>query len=145
MSTPYMFVALLLLLGLCAGLVWFFAARRRKTERRSRWAGGLRSLIPEMTYTATGFARPVRVIFNSILRPATVKSGVETDAGYFRLVIHREQTETHLIDRLVLHPLNAGAQWISRLFGNMHNGRVNAYAAYALLALLLFLIIVSVN
>jgi len=143
MSTSYMLVALFVLLGLCAGVVWLFVARRRKVERRPQWDGGVRSLLPEMTYTATGFAQPVRVIFTSILRPITGKNGTESIAEHFRVAIRREQKEVHLADRLVLHPLSASALWISDKFAHMHNGRVNAYAAYALLALILFLIIAS--
>jgi hydrogenase-4 component B len=141
MSTSYMLVALFTLLGLSAGLVWFFVARRRKAERRPRWDGGVKSLLPEMTYTATGFAQPVRVIFEAILRPTAGENRVEAIAEHFRLAIHRERKEIHLLDRLVLHPLSASALWISDKLARMHNGRVNTYAAYALLALIVILLI----
>lgn len=142
MSTSYMMVALLVLLSVCVGLVWLFVARRRKVIRRTQWDGGVRALLPEMTYTATGFAQPVRVIFDSILRPVTGKS-TESVAGHFRTAIRRERKEVHLADRLVLRPFAAGTLWISKQFARLHNGRVNAYAAYALLALILVLIIAS--
>ena len=143
MSTSYMLVALLVLLGLSAGVVWLFVARRRTVERSPPWDGGVKTLLPEMTYTATGFAQPVRVIFEAILRPTSTPNGIETIAEHFRVAIHRERKEVHLVDRLVLRPFSAGAVWLADKLARMHNGRVNAYAAYALLTLILFLIIVS--
>ena len=141
MSTSYMLVTLFVLLGLTAGLVWFFVARRRKAERRPRWDGGVKSLLPEMTYTATGFAQPVRVIFEAILRPTAGENRIEAIAEHFRVAIHRERREVHLVDRLVLHPLSAAALWVSDKLARMHNGRVNTYAAYALLALIVVLLL----
>lgn len=140
MSTSYMFVTLVGLLGLTAGLVWLFAARHRKIERRPRWDGGVRRLLPEMTYTATGFAQPVRVIFEAILRPDIVDRR-ENIGGHFQISIQRDREEVHLIDRLVLRPLSGAAQWIAGILARMHHGRINSYAGYALLTIVAFLTI----
>ena len=72
MSTAYMLVALAALLAL-ALIVFRLVARRRAPLRRPAWDGGLRHLRPSMTYTATGFSNPVRVVFDAVLRPATVE------------------------------------------------------------------------
>ncbi len=93
MSTSYMLVALIGLLGLTAGLVWLLAARKRRVERRAPWAGGVREFLPEMTYTATGFAQPVRVIFEAVLRPATVEDSRKAIAEHFRVTIRRLREE----------------------------------------------------
>jgi len=142
MSTSYMFVTLVCLLGLTAGLVWFFAARHRRVARRTRWDGGVRRLLPEMTYTATGFAQPVRVVFETILRP-DIADRRETLAEHFQIAIRQDREEVHLIDRLVLHPLSSSAQWIANTLARMHHGRLNTYAGYALLTLVIFLVVVS--
>jgi len=142
MSTSYMFVTLVCLLGLTAGLVWFFAARHRRVERRPRWDGGVRHLLPEMTYTATGFAQPVRVVFEALLRP-DIADKRENIAEHFQIAIQQDREEVHLIDRLVLHPLSSTAQWIANTLARMHHGRINTYAGYALLTLVIFLAIAS--
>ena len=142
MSTSYMFITFLLLIGICISVVWLVVARRHKVERRPRWDGGVRRFLPEMTYTATGFAQPVRVIFEAVFRPKTVDNR-ETIAGHFRIAIHQERKETYLADRMVLFPLVTGARWISVKLALMHGGRINAYAGYALLALLIFLAIAA--
>lgn len=142
MSTPYMFVTLLLLLGLATGGTWLFAKRRRRVDYRPRWDGGVRSFTPEMTYTATGFAQPVRVLFRSILRPIG-GDRLETAFGRFRMSITRERMEIHPVDRVVVRPLARAFERISSLLAYMHGGRVNSYALYVLVTLILFLVLAS--
>jgi len=142
MSTSYMFITFLVLFGLTAGLVWLLVARKRKVVRSLRWDGGINHFLPEMTYTATGFAQPVRVIFDTILHP-NVSNQKEIVSEHFRMSIKQKRQEIHLIDRLVLYPLANFAKRISHILAKMHNGKINTYASYALLTLILFLSIAS--
>ncbi len=142
MSTSYTLVVLLLLLGVTFICVTVFAGIRRRVERKIRWDGGIKELVPEMTYTATGFSNPMRVIFNGIFRPASVEDAGETIAGHFRLTIKRERTEVHLVDRLVVRPASKMARGFARVVAFMHNGKVNAYASYGLIVLVAGLILV---
>lgn len=137
MSTAYMLPVLLLLLAL-AGLVFKLGAgRKRQVVRRTRWDGGIQRLTPEMTYTATGFSNPVRVIFAAIFRPRTVEDTQETVAEHFRAAIRRERQNRNPSDRWVMAPIQAGALWIAARLAAMHHGRINAYVSYALIALLI--------
>ncbi len=142
MSTSYTLVVLLLLLSILFILVAIFVGVRRKVYRRVRWDGGIKELVPEMTYTATGFSNPMRVIFNGIFRPATLEDTSETIASHFRLTIKRQRQEIHLVDRLVVRPTTKLAREIAKIVAYMHNGRVNAYAAYGLIVLILALILI---
>jgi hydrogenase-4 component B len=137
MSTSYMLLVLsgLLALSWVVSRLWLTRARRR--TRRERWDGGVRQLLPEMTYTATGFSNPVRVIFDAIFRPTTVEDTRETVAEHFRIAIRREKEHVHLVDRLVFQPVRSAALWLARSLAAMHHGRINAYATYAFLALLI--------
>ncbi len=136
MSTSYMLVALITLLALTYIIIRLWLTRSRKFARRVRWDGGIRRLLPEMTYTATGFSNPVRVIFDAIFRPTTILDTRETVAEHFRTAIRRERVDVHVVDRFVIQPLRDKAvKWAGRLAA-MHHGRINAYAAYVLLALL---------
>ena len=99
----------------------------------------MRQLLPEMTYTATGFSNPVRVIFDAIFRPTTVEDTRETVAEHFRIAIRREKEQVHLVDRLVFQPVRSATLWFARALAAMHHGRINAYTAYVLLTLLLAL------
>ncbi len=143
MSPSYMLITIIALLTLCYGIIWLLFGRYRKVSYRPRWDGGVRHFLPEMTYTATGFAQPVRVLFNAILHPK-ITDHQETVAKHFRMTIQQERKEVHLIDRLVLYPLTNFARKLSFLLAKMHNGRLNDYAGYALLILIVSLSIVAV-
>jgi hydrogenase-4 component B len=140
MSTSYTVLMLAALLAL-AWILFRLATPGRKVTRRAAWAGGLRRLRPGITYTATGFSNPVRVVFHALLRPATIEDSTEAIALHFRMAVRREYDEGHLLDRLVLTPAVASLRWLASLLRRMHIGQVNAYAAYVLLALLLTLVV----
>jgi hydrogenase-4 component B len=139
MSTSYMLLVLggLLLLTFVIVRVWLTRSRRRAAG--PRWDGGLRRLLPEMGYTATGFSNPVRVIFDAIFHPTTVEDTPETVANHFRTAIRRDWQATHIVDRLVLQPLRHRALAFAQTLAAMHRGHINAYTAYVLLALVVTL------
>jgi hydrogenase-4 component B len=141
MSTSYMLVALIVLLGLTYVIVRLWLTRRRQLTRRERWDGGVRHLLPEMTYTATGFSNPVRVIFDAVFQPTMVEDTRETVAEHFRTAIRREKERVHLLDKLIFQPVRSAALLCAGLLAAMHHGRFNAYATYALLSLLAVLIV----
>ncbi len=140
MSTSYSFVALAIFLL----VTWFVAtrgSRQRSVIRHELWAGGIPRLLPEMTYTATGFSNPVRVVFQAIFRPNIVEDSRETVAVHFRTAILRRRDETHFVDRLLFHPVGEAVGWLARLLAGMHHGRLNAYVAYTLAFLLIILVL----
>ena len=143
MSTSYTLVMLLVLLGLTYIVVRFILGRNRRVARRTCWDGGLRRLWPEMTYTATGFSNPVRVIFDAVFRPTVAEDTKETVAEHFRTEILREREEVHIVERLVLQPMKRAVVGLAHDFAEMHHGRINAYIAYALASLLLVLVLGS--
>jgi hydrogenase-4 component B len=140
MSTSYMLVALAAILAL-SFIVFRLLSPRRALRRSPAWDGGLRHLWPGITYTATGFSNPVRVIFDAILQPSAGEDSVEAVARHFRMAITRNQTDVHIVDRFVLEPPLVGLRSMANVVRKMHVGHVNAYAAYVLLALLLVLVI----
>jgi hydrogenase-4 component B len=141
MSTSYMLVTLSVLLLATYLVVRRWLTRGRRVQKGERWAGGVRRLLPEMTYTATGFSNPVRVIFDAIFRPTIVEDTRETVAEHFHMAIRREKTRAYLVDRLVFRPINRALSAYSRILAAMHHGRINAYVAYVLLALIAALLL----
>jgi hydrogenase-4 component B len=138
MSPSYSVVALALALL----LAWFVItrlARHRATVRRELWAGGIPRLFPEMTYTATGFSNPVRVVFQAVFRPNITEDTRQTVAVHFRTAIRRRRDETHVVDRLFLRPVGEAMSGVARFLAGMHHGRLNAYVAYVLGFLLIIL------
>jgi hydrogenase-4 component B len=141
MSTSYMAIVLVLMLVVTFVVVRLILARERSVARRVVWDGGIRRLLPEMTYTGTGFSNPVRVIFEAVFRPTTVEDTRETVGKHFRAVIRRTRGENHVLDRLVLNPIADAALWVSNGFARMHHGFLNAYVLYGLIALIVALLI----
>ncbi len=140
MSPSYSIVALALLV-LAAWIVVTRLTRQRTVAKRELWAGGIPVLLSEMSYTATGFSNPVRVIFQAVFRPNVVEDTRETVSVHFRTAIRHRRDETHLVDRMFVHPAGDAISWIARTLATMHHGRLNAYVGYFLgfLVLILFL------
>ena len=140
MSTFYAFFMLAIIIALT-----FVAFRlltwNRALSRNVAWDGGLRRLWPGITYTATGFSNPVRVVFQALLRPRSIEDSTEAVARHFRTAIRREYTEVPIVDRMVLGPPVDALRAVADVVRRMHVGHVNAYAAYLLLALLFTLIV----
>lgn len=139
MSTGYTLIVLVLLLALTyAG--FRMATRKRKVTVAHPWAGGLRDLAPQMAYNATGFAAPVRVLFQNVFRPV-VKLRTEVVGGHFRTAIRKEVAEEHILDRMVTRPTLTALLWIANQCRKLHRGQVNVYTAYVLVSLLLILLL----
>jgi hydrogenase-4 component B len=141
MSTSYTVVVLAILLGVAFLVVYRWATRKTSRVVKPLWAGGLRPLLPELTYTATGFSNPVRVTFDAIFHPTEVEDTSETVAQHFRMAIRRVFEESHILDRIFYRPIHQGANKVAAGLARMHHGRLNAYVAYVLLCLLAVLIL----
>jgi hydrogenase-4 component B len=140
MSPFYSAVALIVLL-LVLWLVVKQLTRRRSVARSEVWAGGIPRLLPEMTYTATGFSNPVRVVFQAVFRPNIIEDTRETVAVHFRTAILRRREEVHLVDRLFFRPVGGAANSLAALLATMHHGRLNAYVGYVVSFLILILLL----
>ncbi len=141
MSTAYTAVVLVLLLaGLALAVRW--ATQGRTVRRGLVWDGGVRHLFPDMTYSATGFSNPVRVVFQAIFRPTTQEDTRESVHGHYRTALTRSQREPFVMDRLFLLPLTRLVRGAARLIARPHHsGRVNLYTATVLVTLLVVLIV----
>ncbi len=143
MSPLYSVVVLALLLMLAWAVVRLLT-RRRVRARRAALSGGLKRITPEMTYSATGFSNPVRVVFNTVLRPVSVRENRETIAQHFLSAIRKDRREIHFVDRILAGPIVRGVRSLALQLARMHSGRVNTYAAYVLITLLAIFLIRAV-
>ncbi|MFT4063967.1 proton-conducting transporter membrane subunit [Paraburkholderia sp.] len=117
------------------------ATRRRRRSRSRAWDGGLNRLVAHLTYTATGFSNPVRVIFQAILAPGKPAQQEVVVAEHFRTAIKRTETETYALDRWIFLPLTVFAIRAAQLLARMHHGRLNTYVAYAIGGLLIAMLL----
>lgn len=129
MSTALTFVVLACMLL----VVWAVARgvrRRRAIARRPPWNGGIVRLQPEMTYTATTFAAPVRVLFHAIFSPEIARE--EQRQGAFLTTRTHREVRVHIVDRLLLGPIMTAVQATAGFLAHMHHGKVTGYATYVL-------------
>ncbi len=150
MATPVVFAMSMglaaLVIGLLLALVWVlvhFGTRRRKVVWRRAWNGGLRVLRPEMNYTATGFAAPVRVLFDTLLRP-TVNERDSRQGAFTTGVVYRMQM-VNVSNRIFLWPVRHAAEAIAHRLARLHHGTVTLYAAWILAVLLAALVAVKLS
>lgn len=139
---------LALAIGLGLLLLWIVvrtATRRRRRKREAAWDGGLHRLLPELTYSATGFSQPARVIFSAVLAPNRPVEDEKIVAEHFRTAIYRVEENTYALDRWLFIPLLAAGAALARLLALIHHGRLNAYIAYALATLLAVAVLVYVG
>ncbi|MGH8274442.1 MAG: hypothetical protein ACRES9_09380, partial [Gammaproteobacteria bacterium] len=137
MSTGLTFIVVVFLLF----VVWFATRglrRRRRLTRHALWDAGLVRVRPEMTYTATAFASPVRVLFHAVFQPVTASQ--EHRQGAFLTVSRRRELTSNLMDRLVIRPISVGARAVAQGLAWLHHGPVTLYAIYVLAALLVALL-----
>jgi hydrogenase-4 component B len=139
MSSTYLaaFAAVIL-----AGITLFVRAISVRYPRRAaaEWAGGLRPLLPEMTYTGTGFSNPVRVIFESIFHPRTIEDERKSVHDHFRIAITREREAVFVAERFGSEPPAIAVRFAARLVAYAHHGRLEGYVFYALGTLLVAIV-----
>jgi hydrogenase-4 component B len=137
MSTTYF--VLVFLAGLL--LVRLILSRLPSRARRAQpWDGGLPRLSPELTYTATGFSNPVRVVFAGIFQ-SSVEERREAIVEHFRSAIRLTREETYFVDRVFVKPVVDLTRAIARALARLHHGRLNAYVAYVLGALIVTMVV----
>lgn len=121
--------------------VWLSARglRRRRVARRTLWDAGLACVRPEMTYTATAFASPVRVLFQAVFRP--VVASRERHRGAFVTERVYRESPSNIVERLAIRPVATGARAIAEGVARLHRGSVTVYAAYVLVVLIVVLLV----
>ncbi len=135
-------IALMLLCLLPVPLVlWLLFARRSRTRIAPTWDCGLRGLTPQMQYTATGFSKPLRMIFKALFRPRREVQREYDFSPYFATTLRFESHVEEVFQTRIYRPLRWLVLRASRRLRALQAGSLQAYLIYvfvALLALLLF-------
>jgi len=134
----------MLLLGICLLpiplVLWLFFGRGTRTWIGPTWDCGLRGLTPAMEYTATGFSKPIRMIFKALFRP---RREVQREYDYSPYFAKTLRFESHIEEAFVTRiyrPLNRAILRLSRRMRALQAGSIQAYLIYIFITLLLLLI-----
>jgi len=130
--------------GLCLVIVpfmlWLLLAQRTRIRTVPTWDCGLRGLTPKMEYTATGFSKPIRMIFKALFR---ARREVQRDydfSPYFARTIRFESHVEEVFLTRVYRPLNRFVLRTSRRMRALQAGSIQAYLIYIFVTLLLLLL-----
>ena len=138
-STLGIVLMLFCLLPIPAGVGWVFA-RHSKTRRGPTWDCGQRELTPHMEYTATGFSKPIRMIFKALFRPRRDVQREYDFSPYFATTIRFESHVEEVFVRRLYRPLRILILRVSRRVRALQAGSIHAYLLYIFVTLLLLLL-----
>ncbi len=132
------------LVGLCLLFVpfalWLVFARSTKIRLGPTWDCGLKGLTPQMEYTATGFSKPIRMIFKALFRPRREVQREYDFSPYFAKTIRFEAHVEEIFETRIYRPLNRWVLRLSRRMRALQAGSIQAYLIYIFITLLLLLL-----
>jgi hypothetical protein len=114
----------------------FFAGRLRRRTAMT-WACGLEK-IDRMQYTATGFSKPLRIIFRYL--SCNMTSTFEEASPYFRPTITYELKTESVFLKYVYEPVFRSIVATARSLRRVQTGRIQSYLAYIFITLILLLL-----
>jgi hydrogenase-4 component B len=120
-------------------VLWLFFGRRAHIRIGPTWDCGLRGLTPQMEYTATGFSKPLRMIFKALFRP---RREVQREYDYSPYIAKTLRFESHIEEAFVTRiyrPLNRAILRLSRRMRGLQAGSIQAYLIYIFITLILLL------
>jgi hydrogenase-4 component B len=119
--------------------LWLLFGRRARVRLGPTWDCGLKGLTPQMEYTATGFSKPIRMIFKALFRP---RREVQREYDYSPYFAKTLRFESHIEEAFVTRiyrPLNRLILRLSRRMRALQAGSIQAYLIYIFITLLLLL------
>ena len=138
-STLGIVLTLVCLLPIPLGL-WLLLARRARTRRAPTWACGQPGLTPQMEYTATGFSKPIRMIFKALFRPRRDVQREYDFSPHFATKLRFESHVEEVFVQRLYRPFELAILRASRKIRALQAGSVHAYLFYVFVTLLLLLV-----
>jgi hydrogenase-4 component B len=134
----------IVLMGVCLLPVplalWLVFARHAKTRRGPTWDCGQRGLTPRMEYTATGFSKPIRMIFKALFRPRREVQLEYDFSPYFAKTLRFESHVEEVFERRIYRPVRIWILRASRRIRAIQHGSIHYYLLYIFVTLLLLLL-----
>jgi hydrogenase-4 component B len=122
---------------------WWLFARRAITRIGPTWDCGLQGLSPKMEYSATGFAKPLLMIFQALFRP---RREVQKNYDYSPYFAKTLRFETHIeeaFEKRIYRPINRAVLVAARRMRAMQAGSTHAYLVYVFVTLIVLLLIIA--
>ena len=120
--------------------LWLVFARNSRMRRGPTWDCGQRALTPQMEYTATGFSKPIRMIFKALFRPRRDVQREYDFSPYFAKTLRFESHVEEVFEQRIYRPLRIWILRVSRRIRALQAGSIHAYLLYIFITLLLLML-----
>jgi hydrogenase-4 component B len=137
-STSGLALMAMCLLPIPFGL-WLVFARRTKVRRGPTWDCGQRGLTPQMEYTATGFSKPIRMVFNALFQPHREVQREYDFSPYFATTLRFDSRVEEVFERWIYRSLRMLILRAARRIRGLQAGSIHAYLLYIFVTLLLLM------
>jgi hydrogenase-4 component B len=121
--------------------LWWWFGRGAALRIGPTWDCGLKGLTPQMQYSATGFSKPLRMIFQALFRPRREVQREYDYSPYFAKSLRFESHIEEAFERRIYRPINWLVLRISRRMRKVQAGSIQAYLFYIFVTLLVLLLV----
>lgn len=140
LSPLIIFAAILIII---AAVAIFIRVVSKGTKIRSygTWDCGYIKLTPKMQYTATGFSKPLRIVFRMLFRPRREFEELEGSGPYFVKSARYTVSHQSLIEKYMYEPVIRNVFNLARRIRWMvQTGSIHAYLIYIFTAIIAMLV-----
>ena len=120
--------------------LWLVFGRKTRVRRGPTWDCGQRGLTPQMEYTATGFSKPLRMIFQALFQPRREVQRDYDFSPYFARTIRFDSHVEEMFEQRIYRPARLLILQTSRRIRRLQAGSIHAYLLYIFITLLLLLV-----
>lgn len=137
---------MIILFASLLAIVAILAAAKTKMRKYGTWDCGYRGLDSRMQYSATGFSKPMRIVFRGLYRPQRELKVEEGSGPYFIKSATYEVSHQPLFERFIYEPFVKGVfRFARRARYIIQTGSIHAYLLYIFAAILLMFIYYAVT
>ena len=114
---------------------------KKKQRSYGTWDCGYKELNPRMQYTATGFSKPIRIVFRGLFFPSRELETEEGPTPYTPHSIRYIVKTKHVVENYIYWPFyNFFKRFSKRMAHSVQTGSLHAYLIYVFGAVLLLLV-----
>lgn len=138
--SPPVLTGLLIAITLLPVAAGYLFAGKLRTRVAQTWACGLQKIEPQMQYTATGFSKPIRMIFSNIFRATHEIEISEESSPYFHPQVKYELKTESVFLKYLYEPVLHFVLHSARVARRIQTGRIQSYLAYIFITLVILLL-----
>jgi hydrogenase-4 component B len=132
--------AMLVALSALPALFWLAWGRAGRRATGPTWDCGLAGLTAANEYTATGFSKPIRMIFSALYRPRREIQAEYEVSPYYPTAVRFESEIEPTFEKHFYYPFEDWLLRMARRMRTVQAGSIHAYLAYIFVALILLLL-----